>query len=183
MPKKQKQHRETRAEARKREMERRHLRNVRAAKEALALVAVVVIVAIIVSVLMKGGGGGLQSSQEITATGSAVKIPVSDLGTQAKFYSYDSGGTKVRFFAIRDADGSVHVATDACDVCYASKKGYHQEGGDMVCNNCGKHFAVQSIGTANTQGGCWPSFVKVRTDGGNVVVENQDLAAKAFMFQ
>ena len=183
MPKKQKHHRETRAEARKREMERRHLRNVRVMKEALALVAVVVVVAVIVSVLMKGGGDGLQPSQDITPTGSAVTIPVGDLGAQAKFYTYDSGGTRVRFFAIRDTDGSVHVATDACDVCYASKKGYHQEGGDMVCNNCGKHFSVQSIGTANTQGGCWPSFVKMHVDGGKVVVENQDLAAKAFMFE
>jgi len=183
MPKEQKQHRETRAEARRREMERRHERNVKVAKEALALVAVVVIVAVIVLVLMKGGGGSLQPSQDIAANGSAVTIPVGDLGTQAKFYTYDSGGTKVRFFAIRDADGSVHVAADACDVCYASKKGYHQDGGDMVCNNCGKRFSVQSIGTANTAGGCWPSFVKMHLDSGKVVVEGKDLAAKAYLFK
>ena len=182
MPKKQKQHRETRAEARKREMERRHLRNVKVMKEVLAVAVVVAVLAVIALALSRGGNGGLQPTQAITPTGSAVTIPVSDLGTQAKFYTSDVGGTKVRFFAIRDSDGSVHVATDACDVCYANKKGYHQEGGDMVCNNCGKHFAVQSIGTANTQGGCWPSFLKMHTDGGNVVVENQDIAAKEFMF-
>ena len=182
MPKKQ-QHRETRAEARKREMERRHERNVRVGKQALAVIAVVAVLAVIAFALSRGGSGGLQPSQTIAPTGSAVTIPVNDLGAQAKFYTYDSGGTKVRFFAIRDTDGSVHVATDACDVCYASKKGYHQDGNDMVCNNCGKHFAVQSIGTANTEGGCWPSFVKMHLDGGNVVVEGKDLAAKAYLFK
>jgi uncharacterized membrane protein len=182
MPKKQ-QPRETRAEARKREMERRHERNAKVMKEAIGIVAVVALVAVIVLVLMKGGGGDLQPSQAATTTGSAVTIPVSDLGTQAKFYTYDSGGTKVRFFAIRDSDGSVHVATDACDVCYASKKGYHQDGSNMVCNNCGKRFSVQSIGTANTAGGCWPSFVKMHLDGGNLVVEGKDLAAKAYLFK
>jgi uncharacterized membrane protein len=183
MPKKQKQPRETRAEARKREMERRHERNVKVMKEAVAVIVVVAVLAVIALALSRGGSAGLQPSQAATTTGSAVTIPVSDLSATAKFYTYDSGGTKVRFFAIRDADGSVHVATDACDVCYASKKGYHQDGTDMVCNNCGKHFSVQSIGTANTAGGCWPSFVKMRVDGGNAVVEGKDLAAKAYLFK
>jgi uncharacterized membrane protein len=53
----------------------------------------------------------------------------------------------------------------------------------MVCNNCGKRFSVQSIGTANTAGGCWPSFVKMHLDGGNLVVEGKDLAAKAYLFK
>jgi uncharacterized membrane protein len=181
MPKKQP--RETRAEARKHEMERRHERNVKVMKEALAVIAVIAVLVVIVFVLSRGGNGGLQPSQSITPTGSEVKVPVSDLGTQAKFFTYESGGTKVRFFAIRDADGSVHVAADACDVCYASKKGYHQDGGDMVCNNCGKRFSVQSIGTSNTAGGCWPSFVKMHVDGGSVVVEGKDLATKAYLFK
>jgi hypothetical protein len=46
-----------------------------------------------------------------------------------------------------------------------------------------QRFAVQSIGTANTQGGCWPSILKMHTDGGSVVVEGKALAAKAYMFR
>jgi uncharacterized membrane protein len=176
-------HRMTRAEKRKLEMERRHERNVTYLKEGLAIVAILAVVAVVVLFLMRGGASGPAASQSIAPTGSnEVKVPIADLGTQAKFYNYDAGGTKVQFFAIKGSDGTVRVATDACDVCYSLHKGYHQDGSDMVCNNCGKRFSVASIGTANTAGGCWPSFLKMHVDGGNVVVEGKDLAAKAYMF-
>jgi uncharacterized membrane protein len=111
-----------------------------------------------------------------------VRIPLSDIGTTATFYSYDSNGVTVRYFVVKDPQETVHVAFDACDVCYEAKKGYKQIGTEMQCLNCGKQFAITSIGTENTAGGCWPSYLNMRIEGNNVLIQIADLEAKSFMF-
>jgi len=111
-----------------------------------------------------------------------VRIPLSDIGTTATFYSYDSDGVTVRYFAVKDASGNVHIAFDACDVCYEAKKGYRQNGDVMHCINCGKEFPITSIGTDNTVGGCWPSYLAMKIDGNDVVIKRADLESKSFMF-
>jgi uncharacterized membrane protein len=113
---------------------------------------------------------------------NAVKISTSQLSTSAQFYTYNSGGTLVRYFGAVGSDGNVHVATDACDVCYSEKKGYRQVGDVMKCNNCGKEFAINSVGTENLSGGCWPSYLPLTISGGDAVVQLSDLKAKSFMF-
>jgi uncharacterized membrane protein len=176
--------RDTSAERRKREQERIRARNMRAVRLVAVVVIVVAVAALAAFALMRGGGSGPAGAQDVPATATGeVKIPVSDLTSEARFYSSTVDGTKVRFFAMMGSDGQVHVGTDACDVCYGSKKGYHQEGGEMVCNNCGRKFATNSIGTENTAGGCWPSHIDWRRDGDTVVVTAQDLAAKEYMFK
>lgn len=133
-----------------------------------------------------GGGGGeyVPASPTNSVSGSdVVAIPVSDVGAQAKFYTYDSGGTTVRFFAAKGSDGNIHVATDACDVCYQSHKGYHQSGTQMQCNNCGKVFPIGNIGTKNTAGGCWPSYLPMKNDGQNIQIAKSALDGKAYMFK
>lgn len=111
-----------------------------------------------------------------------VRIPLSDIGNTARFYSYDSDGITVRYFAVKDAQGTVHVAFDACDVCYEAKKGYRQNGDLMHCINCGKEFPITSIGTDNTAGGCWPSYLPMHIDENTVVITIADLVAKQYMF-
>jgi len=133
-----------------------------------------------------GGGAGeyVPASPTNSSPGSSVvTIPLSEVGTNARFYTYDSGGTTVRFFAARGTDGSVHAATDACDVCYQSHKGYHQSGTEMQCNNCGKVFSIDHIGTKNTAGGCWPSYLPMKTDGASLQIAKSALDGKAYMFK
>jgi uncharacterized membrane protein len=115
-------------------------------------------------------------------TATEVQIPVSDIGTTATFYSYDSSGVTVRYFAVKDKQGTAHVAFDACDVCYEAKKGYRQNGDVMQCLNCGKTFSITSIGTENTVGGCWPSYLHMNIDGNDIVLKIVDLEAKSYMF-
>jgi uncharacterized membrane protein len=115
-------------------------------------------------------------------TETEVRIPISDISTTATFYSYDSNSVTVRYFAVKDKQGTVHVAFDACDVCYEAKKGYKQNGDLMQCLNCGKTFSITSIGTENTAGGCWPSFLPMNIDGNDVVITLADLEAKSYMF-
>ncbi len=111
-----------------------------------------------------------------------ARIPISNLSTTAKFYSFDSNGVTIRYFAVKDNSGSVHVAFDACDVCYEAKKGYRQSGNKMQCINCGQEFPIISIGTDNTTGGCWPSYLSMMIDNESVVIKISDLIAKSYMF-
>jgi uncharacterized membrane protein len=150
------------------------------------------VVAIIAMVYLGGCTGTTQNknnSNTNTNSNSApqqneteVRIPISDISSTAKFYSYDSSGVTVRYFAVKDKQGTVHVAFDACDVCYEAKKGYKQDGDVMQCLNCGKTFSITSIGTENTAGGCWPSFLPINIEENDVVIKMADLEAKSYMF-
>ncbi|VVB62325.1 Uncharacterised protein [uncultured archaeon] len=122
------------------------------------------------------------SNSELQQNDTEVRIPISSISTTAKFYSYDSNGVTIRYFAVKDKQGNVHVAFDACDVCYEAKKGYKQDGDVMQCLNCGKTFSITSIGAENTAGGCWPSYLAMNIDGSDVVIQIADLEAKSYMF-
>jgi len=122
------------------------------------------------------------SNSEFQQNETEVRIPISDISTTAKFYSYESSGVDIRYFAVKDKQGNVHVGFDACDVCYEAKKGYKQNGDVMQCLNCGKTFSITSIGTENTAGGCWPSYLPMNIDGNDVVIKITDLEAKSYMF-
>lgn len=170
-----------RAEVRKAELARRKRNRMRA-----IVASVIMIAAVGAGTYMLRGGASTPGPVPVQApppqTSSTVEILTSDLSSSAKFYGYDSNGVGMRYFAVQGADGKIHVALDACDVCYAQKKGYRQVGDVMKCNNCGKEFAIGSIGSDNVAGGCWPSYVPVDVQGDKVVLEKSNLDAKRFMF-
>ncbi|KUG27659.1 hypothetical protein ASZ90_002493 [hydrocarbon metagenome] len=85
-----------------------------------------------------------------------VTIPLADVsGGTAKFYTVKVHGTDVRFFILTTPDGVTRSAFDACDVCYPARKGYEQDGPDMICRNCGLRFREDLVG--EVRGGCNPS--------------------------
>jgi uncharacterized membrane protein len=122
------------------------------------------------------------SNSELQQNETEVRIPISDISSIAKFYSYDSSGVTIRYFAVKDKQGNIHVAFDACDVCYEAKKGYKQDGAVMQCLNCGKTFSITSIGAENTAGGCWPSYLPMNIDENVVVITIAELVTKQYMF-
>lgn len=130
------------------------------------------------------GGGGYSPARGTRdySNDTYVSIPVSESGESARFYTYDANGTTVRFFLVKGTDGKTHCAADACDVCYAAHKGYAQSGTNMRCNNCGRVFAINDIGTKNSAGGCWPSRIPVKVDSGMVHIAKADLDAKVHLF-
>jgi len=129
-----------------------------------------------------GGGYSPASGTQNYSKDTYLSIPVSEAGTSARFYTYDSNGTTVRFFLVNGSDGKTHVAADACDVCYPVHKGYAQSGTNMRCNNCGRVFAINDLGSKNTGGGCWPSRIPMKIDGGMVHLAKTDLDAKVYLF-
>ena len=121
-----------------------------------------------------GAAGGVVAEESIS-------IPLSEISTTARFYDLEVAGTKVKYFAVMGDDGEPRTAFDACDVCGGSA-GYRQEGQDMVCNKCGRHFAISEIGTKNKGGGCWPSYLSHEIVGDNIVIKKSEIAAGSWRF-
>lgn len=130
-------------------------------------------------------GGGAKSSATTTVTPGSdglVRISLADVGDgRARFYEYRaSSGKTVRFFVIKSSDGVYRAAADACDVCFRSKMGYHQEGDDLVCNKCGRHFPSKDVNVIT--GSCNPDGIPRTIEGGNLLMATADLDARAEMF-
>lgn len=112
-----------------------------------------------------------------------MKIPLSEISEKVKWYEYESNGVTIRFFAVKAGDGTIKTAFDACDVCYKNKKGYRQEGDYMVCNNCGRRFLINSLGTENRNpGGCWPGYLPSYVEADNLVIKKSDLEKGKWRF-
>ncbi|HEV8483156.1 MAG TPA: DUF2318 domain-containing protein [Blastocatellia bacterium] len=115
-------------------------------------------------------------------SGHDIRIAVADLGDgRAKFFDYRTPDNKqLRFFVMKSSDGVLRAALDACDTCYHAKKGYHQEGDNMVCNNCGLKFPSALINEA--KGGCNPVGLPRAIDGDQVVIKAGDLDSRSNYF-
>jgi len=151
-------------------------------------VALVLVVLAACYVLLNGGQGAndpaLYNQTGTDAGGQNVIIPLSDItDTNFHYYSYDAGGVGIKYFVVKDSGGKVHTAFDACDACYAAKKGYRQSGDYAKCNNCGKTFAIADIGTMNTAGGCWPGYLPHEIRGSDIVLKSTDLANGKHYFE
>lgn len=146
-------------------------------KGAIAFFLIAVFIAIIVRFAStpSSDGGTTDFSNPYEIIGNELVIPLSDITTSARFYSYTSGGTEVKFFAVKGSDGQIHTAFDACDVCFREKKGYYQDKSQMVCRNCGQRFTTNQIGTSNQGGGCWPGFLQRTVDGSSVRIPLSEL--------
>ena len=113
--------------------------------------------------------GGKSAFKELTAT-NAVRIPVADVSDgKARFYSYKAAdGRDVKFFVMKSSDGVYRAALDTCDVCYRAKKGYVQQGDQMVCRKCGQSFPSALVNEAS--GGCNPVPVERTVEDGTIVI-------------
>jgi len=154
-------------------------------KIGLALTAIVLIVAGLGGyfAFSTGGESYIPANPNLPANQTEARIPIAQISDRASFYTYNSGGVNIRYFAVKGNDGQIHVAFDACDVCYPAKKGYRQIGDVMHCNNCGREFPINSIGTQNLAGGCWPSYLPMSIDENEVVIKISDIEGKKYMFE
>jgi uncharacterized membrane protein len=110
----------------------------------------------------------------VTALDGVIRLPVADFadGT-ARFYTFQSGDKALRFFVLASSDGVVRAAFDACDVFFASGKGYHQEGDEMVCSNCGTRFPSDQVNVLS--GGCNPAPLARQVQGTDIVIQAADV--------
>jgi uncharacterized membrane protein len=99
---------------------------------------------------------------------------------RARWYTYEADGKEIEFFVLKSRDGTIRAAFNACDVCYLDKKGYRQEGDEMVCNACGQRFPSTLIN--EVRGGCNPSPLERVIEGNEVVIRIDDILAGARYF-
>ena len=110
-----------------------------------------------------------------------IRISLSDLSSKAKFFDYKlSDNRPVRFFVMKSSDGVYRAALDACDTCYHAKKGYRQDGDDMICNNCGLHFHSSKINEVH--GGCNPVGLPRTIEGDQLVIKASELESRGGYF-
>jgi hypothetical protein len=108
------------------------------------------------------------------AEDGAVRLALSTFDDyKAHYYTYMHEGRPIEFFVLKSSDGVVRAAFNACDVCFASRKGYRQEGDEMVCNNCGNRFPSNQIN--EVRGGCNPSPLTRTLDGDTLVILVEDI--------
>jgi len=170
------------AERRKQALQQRRKKSMKTLAILVVVIAVVSIGAYYV-ISMNEESQNSKSPETITTDDDKIRIPLSEISNSAEFYDYESSnGVTMRFFAVVGSDDDVHVALDACDSCFREKKGYRQERDKMHCINCGKEYSVLSIGTENTAGGCWPSYIPIELDTENVIIKISDLEEKEYMF-
>lgn len=90
------------------------------------------------------------------AHGEDVVIDEASVTDQITLYDYDAGGTMVELLALRASDGSVRVTLNTCQSCGGSPSAFFEQDGDeLVCQNCGNTFPVDTVGLAK-KGGCNP---------------------------
>ncbi len=151
-------------------------------KNKLTPVLIVIAAAMIgvVAYLIVSSSGTTEAPVASNAT--EIRIPLADLeGGKAKFFDHTLSDNKpVRFFAIKSSDGVYRAALDACDVCFHAKKGYRQEGDDMVCNNCGLKFHSALINEVH--GGCNPVGLPRTIEGDFLVIKTSELESRGGYF-
>ena len=131
--------------------------------------------------IVVGCSGNSGSKNQNLAPGETIAIPLNTITSQVQKFDYDADGTIVTYFAVKGSDGEVRTAFDACDVC-GGYKGYTQKGNDIECDNCGRVFSIDGLGTKNKGYGCWPSYLSHDIKNGNVIISKKELAAGSHRF-
>lgn len=138
---------------------------------------------LVLAVLLVAGGLGFWfvhreggKYQDVAAVNDLVSIPRAAVADgKAHFFRYSAARADVNFFLVQGSDGLIRAAFDTCDVCYREHKGYRQEGGAMVCNNCNQQFATDLVNAV--KGGCNPAPLRRQFHGDQVVIRTSDLEA------
>lgn len=121
--------------------------------------------------LAVSAGRGFDPAPVPIPLAETVRIPLKELDDQPmRKYTVKVGGVDVRFFIARNKDGKIAAALDACNLC--PLKGYHLDGEQVLCHNCGAPIAFKTIGTP---GGCNPVPLKAVVEGDAVLIHARAL--------
>jgi len=111
--------------------------------------------AIVFALFLASDLAGIELKKPVIPTDTDIIIPISEISETAKFYPVIIDGTRLEVIAVKAPDGSLRTAFNACQVCYASGRGYYkQQGAVLICRNCGNRFRMNQVGIVS--GGCNP---------------------------
>lgn len=138
-------------------------------KKLFSIVLLALIALSAVAWILIGGtpSGGIQNVS--AAEDGVIRLDEADFADgKARFFRFSATNGPIEFFVVKSHDGVIRAAFDACDVCYKEKKGYHQEGNQMICNNCGQAFKTELVN--QVKGGCNPAPLERQLVGDQVVI-------------
>ena len=138
-------------------------------KKKILVVGILTLISLLIA-----GCGNKVTGNAVVDSKDYVNIPLSEVTDTVKFYTFNDGGVNIKYFAVLGSDGKPRIAFDACDVC-GGYKGYRQTGNDITCNNCGKVFSIDGLGTKNKGYGCWPSYLPNEEKGKDILIKISDL--------
>ncbi|HLA80720.1 MAG TPA: Fe-S-containing protein [Thermoleophilia bacterium] len=100
-----------------------------------------------------------------------VHISLQALTTgQLNLYLYDGAEANVSFMVIKRGEDDVAVALNACSIC--PPRGYHQEGGILICDNCNAPINMETVGMS---GGCNPIPLAASLSESELLIAAADL--------
>jgi len=120
--------------------------------------------------------------REAPLKGNSIVIPLSEVSDgKPHFYTYRKSGKRINFFVRTDSRGTVSSYFDACFTCYRHKKGYRQEGTDLVCQECGMRFGLAEE-KWDPKGGCDPILLKSTITDNSLIIDTALLEKGAKLF-
>ena len=126
--------------------------------------------------LISGGCGKLPAEHKVvTPRDGEIRLSLGEVNDgKVHFYTYKKSGKRINFFVRADGNDNLSACFDACFTCYKHKKGYRQEGTDIVCNECNMMFRLADEHWDNSKG-CSPISVKSRVEKNELVIMTGDL--------
>lgn len=125
-----------------------------------------------------------EKGQNLIFENTEVKIDAAQFDdNQARFFNVETAnGKTIYFFVVKDKSGIYRAAANACQVCYGERKGFHQEGDEIVCNNCGNRYPLEKIATE--KGGCNPGPISPNLEikDGQIIIKQADLEQVSDLF-
>lgn len=129
-------------------------------KTAASAVGLLVIVLISAQIIYSRTAHAMPPRESVTLVDGEARIPVAQLADHNLHrYAIHIKDVDVNLIAILDASDTVRAALDACLIC--GTQGYHQDGKNVVCQNCAAAIYVPTIGVA---GGCNPIHIDYQVD-------------------
>ncbi|MDO8524270.1 MAG: Fe-S-containing protein [bacterium] len=125
-----------------------------------------------------------QKGEKVVFENKEIRLEATQFNdNKARFYNVEMpDGKIVRFFVIKDKKGVYRAAADACQVCFGERKGFRQEGDEIVCNNCGNRYPIEKIATE--KGGCNPGPINpnLQLQDGKIIIEQADIEQVSNLF-
>ncbi len=142
---------------------------------ASAIFFVAVILALTADFVYARAAAAPPQAEVLMPLGDQVHVPISEVSDgNLHFFRTEVSNTSLRFIVIRKPDGSWGTALDACMICGWS--GFHQNGSNVICRNCGSAIYVPTIGQP---GGCNPVGVPSQVQGQDLVIDLSALSDAA----
>jgi len=147
-------------------------------KMTVAAVGLLVIVVMSADLIYSRAAQAVSPPEQLAMINGEARLPVTQLADhKLHHYLIVTPEGKVKIIALLDGSDTVHAGLDACMIC--GNQGYYQDGGNVICRNCGAAINASTIGVA---GGCNPIHIDYRVENGTVVFPVAALTAGAKAF-